>query len=77
MSPSVSKCDESPVMLTIREAAAIARVGTVAIRVGVAKGVIPHMRFGTRKVLIPRDKFITWLIDSASVRRSGGAPNAQ
>ena len=44
----------------VREAACVAGVGERSIRVGVAKGEIPHIRL-SRSILIPRNAFHRWL----------------
>jgi len=57
----------------VDEAARVARVGTAAIRRGIAAGRIPHIRFG-RNILIPKSAFHRWL-DSCG-QHSGGATAA-
>jgi excisionase family DNA binding protein len=56
-------------MLKVWEASALARVGTAAIRKGVASGEIPHLKFG-RNVLIPRAAFLRWLDSCGRAMRS-------
>jgi excisionase family DNA binding protein len=52
--------NNSPATLKVWEAAAIARVGTAAIRKGIATGRIPAIRFG-RNILIPTRAFRAFL----------------
>lgn len=54
------KDSTEPATYKAPEAARVARVGTKAIRRGVADGTIPHLRFG-RNILIPRNAFHRWL----------------
>ncbi len=56
----------------VPEAAKVARVGSAAIRKGVATGAIPHIRFG-RNILIPKAAFHRWL-DSCGQSSGGGQP---
>ena len=51
---------DEPVMLKVWEASKLARVGTAAIRSGIASGRIPHLKFG-RNILIPRLAFLRWM----------------
>jgi excisionase family DNA binding protein len=46
--------------LRVSEAARIAGSGERAIRLGVASGTIPHIRFG-RNIVIPKRAFQLWL----------------
>jgi excisionase family DNA binding protein len=53
--------DAKPIMLKVPEAAKLARVGSAAIRRGIADGRIPYVRFG-RNILLPRATFLQWLL---------------
>jgi excisionase family DNA binding protein len=52
--------DEPTATYKVPEAARLARVGSNAIRKGIAEGKIPHIRFG-RNILIPKAAFHRWL----------------
>jgi excisionase family DNA binding protein len=52
--------DLSPATLKVSEAARIARTGEKAIRLGIAAGAIPHLKFG-RTIRIPKSSFLKWL----------------
>ena len=56
----------------VAEAAAVAGTGQRAIRLAIANGTIPIVRFGRKNFLIPREAFHK-LVDGAAPRRKGAA----
>jgi excisionase family DNA binding protein len=61
----MARNDEIAVVLTRREAAAIARISLTALDEALRDGTFPSIRIGKRRVLIPRDSFMQILLAGA------------
>jgi excisionase family DNA binding protein len=58
-----NRAEDESLTLDVGEAALLARCGENAIRLLLANGSIPHIRFGARgrTIRIPRAAFVCWL----------------
>ncbi len=63
------KDDTVRATLKVEEAARIAGCGGMAIRKGIAAGVIPHLRFG-RNIVIPKKTFLQYLDTCGGTRKA-------
>jgi excisionase family DNA binding protein len=56
-----------PVLLTVREAAKVLRISADLAYALVRAGVLPVLRLGERRVLIPREALLRWIETQANV----------
>ncbi len=61
----VTKSEELPLILTVEEAAEVARVSAGTMYQMAHRAGFPALRFG-RAIRIPREKFLQWLQDQAA-----------
>jgi len=59
--------ESEPILLTVREAAKLLRIGSDLAYSLVRAGVLPVLRLGERRVGIPRDALLRWIETQAQI----------
>ena len=59
--------EAEPVLLTVREAAKVLRISADLAYSLVRAGVLPVLRLGERRVVIPREALLRWIETQAQV----------
>ncbi|MFN2613297.1 MAG: helix-turn-helix domain-containing protein [Actinomycetota bacterium] len=62
--------EKLPDLLTVREAAKVLRISADLAYALVRAGVLPVLRLGERRVVIPRDALFRWISAQSAVRQN-------